>query len=908
MATRKNKHTTYSNQSSNNSTAVKTPEVNNQRETAPSENSIKLKTESLKWILSIVATSVVYFIIAKIIHSAYHPDITHLVEEANKVSFAGDSRPEPIESLLFRVAVITGILGILGFYTLFSKKTDWIKNLAEKPFFLFFSAAAAIFVAGIIYADFAAPNPFASGSGEVPQNGRDLVAKTNFEFFFQGIFLGNNLLLYTFILVPLIACLFYLGIRKYQWDKNKMFNYVVNGIGYVVTGGTILAVVLMNSFEFPYSFENKYNFNAVYYSMTQVYAGVPMLIDGFSNTYGLYPHFLNPLFHITGLSVLTFSTVMGLLIGVSYVFNFYFLKRFVSNNIILFLGICTVIFFPFLDFKFVTPFDCVFSFFSIRYIIPSTLALLTGIYLHKRSRIIYWLTFVLMGFAILWNPEIGMVCYLSWLAVNTYNDFYTAEGKFNIKQISFHWLAGIGIVILTLLIFKVIFYLSYGTSPDYGFLFSFILLFGKYGFGLLPMVLVHPWNITAITILLGIAYSVAHWYKKDITPRASAVFLVTLISIGFFIYFQGRSHNWPFASSTGFSLILLTILGGELWEHVKDSDVMPLHFFFVIFLFLVSFSFFEIITNTQKFNEVVYQEDDKTKQAEENQRIRTNEEFITKHSDEYEKIFVITVKPYQGYYFDGNKRRSAFNPGYQDMVLNTDIKKMETRLIDSSYKVFLDYKFEQTGYMPRLLSAVTAQYEIKESNSMMAMLEKRKNKVPAKTFLQHSNNTVLYKKYSDDIAGIKARVEDAQGIQPLSVNSEFSVEVLFRSQKQIFEYATVLGNMNDSSGFIIGSMVNTKNYFFGINGKGLTLPVPDTGWVYCVMNVYPNHMDVYENGTLAGTWPLAAPIRQSPVKFSVGNLGMFRYYMGAIAEVSVNNAALPREQIEKTSEQIKQAF
>ena len=135
--------------------------------------------------------------------------------------------------------------------------------------------------------------------------------------------------------------------------------------------------------------------------MTQVYSGSALLTHGFINTYGLYPHFLNLLFHIIGLNVLKFTAVMGILIGISFIANFYSLKQFISNNIILFLGILTIIFFPFLDFKYGQNFDCNFAFYPIRYLIPSVLILLTTLYLKKRSQIIYWITFATSLFILL---------------------------------------------------------------------------------------------------------------------------------------------------------------------------------------------------------------------------------------------------------------------------------------------------------------------------------------------------------------------------------------------------------------------------------------------------------------------------------------------------------------------------
>jgi len=872
--------------------------------TPQDESSIALKEETLRWIFSIIGALLCYLVVATIIQKTYHPDINELLALANKLSFAGDARPEPVESLLFRSGVVTITLGMLGFYILFTK-TQWVKKLADNPFFLVFSTLCVAFIIVLGYLDFSAQNPFANGGGDMPQHARDFIEnKSNFAFYFDGIFLGSHLLIYTLICVPLVACLFFIGIKKYSLEKNKVFNISISAIGYLVAGGTVLAVVLMDSFAFPYSFVNKYNFNAVYYSMTQVYAGMPMLVDGFNDTYGLYPHFLNLLFHIIGLSVFKFSCTLATLLGISYIFNFYFLKQFVSNKIILFLGFLSVIFFPFLDDKFINSFDCIFGFFPIRYLVPSTLTFLAGLYLVKRSQVVYWVTFFVMAAFILWNPEFGMVCYLSWLLFNTYNDFYTSEGKVNIKKILLHWAIGFGVVVFVFFTYKFLVYVFYGAMPDFNLLFGIALAFGKVGFGCLPMKLVHPWNLMALVDILGILYAITKWYKKEITPKSSVILLVSVISLGFFVYFQGRSHNCCLATSSCFSFVLLTILGDELWEKIKSNNIFSLNLLFGVFLFVISFSFFEIIFGAGKFNELIYQEDDKSAQQAEQQHIENNSDFILQNSREKEKIYVFATKFHTGLYFNSNKRISAFNPGPQDMFLNTDLDRFENRVIDSSFDIFLEPSTWNNSFMARPLAAMAATYDFKKTNQSMSLLVKRNIKMPLKTFFG-DDGSVLHRKYTDDTAGIKLRVKDAFGNKPVSLKTEFSVEALFYAQPQVYPYATIAGNMDDTSGFLIANVLNTKNYAFGINGKTFVLALPENQWVYCVLNIYPDHMEIYENGNLAASTTLPAQVHSSPEQLFIGNLGGFRFYIGAISEICITDKALDKNRIQQTWENIK---
>jgi len=866
-----------------------------------------LKEEILRWVLTILSSISVYIFVAQIIVKNYHPDIDALLKTAAELSFSGGARPEPVESLLFRSGIIIISLGLLGFYILFLK-IQLVKNIAQSKVFDVIIVSLAVLVFILLYEGFAAPNPFAPGGAEQPQNSRDIEANTNFEFFFKGLFLDKYLLLYFFLLVPAIAFIFFIGFRKLKWQTKDIYVKYSMLLNYLFSGGIILAIFLMSTFKFPYTFQNKYNFNAAYYSMTQVYAGLPMLVDGFTNTYGLYPQFLYPVFKIIGLNVFKFSLIMSIMSSLCFLANFILLKQYVKNNIILLLGFSLVVFFPFLDFKFVTPFDTAFAFHAIRYIIPSTLAVFASLYFLKKSSLIYWITFLIIGCFVLWNPEVGMMCYLAWVVSIIYNDFYDSDKKIAFKKIIFHPLVAALNLIVIFYGYKFIIFLFYGSSPDYSLLFGHIVHFGKTGIGVLPMTLVHPWNISVLIIITGILYSITKLYKREISPKTSVIFLTSLIALGFLVYFQGRSHNWPYAVTSGFCIILLVILGDELWGIIKDRTASSIDAIFYLFLFIASFSFFEILYGTKKINEMIYQKTDKALQKEEENLINNNESFIVQNTQKHEKIFILTASYYPSYYFNGNERRSAFNPGEQDMIFHSQLKQFENTIIDSSFKVFIEPKLCNAPYLQRQLAAVAASYEINKANLSMLLLKKGTRKNPKKSFFNKKLQTIIYRKYSNDTSGIKNRVDDSQGISPANFPTEFSIEVLFYSQDQLYDYATIMGNMADTAGFMISKRAGTNKYFFGINGAGYEIALLNNSWIYLVMNVYSNHLEIFQNGDFITNIPLTSPYKTSKSKLFIGNLGYMRYYIGPISEIKIATKPLKPEEIKNTMIEISQEF
>jgi hypothetical protein len=873
-------------------------------EAANAEETTSLKTETVRWILSIACSVLVYAIVAFIVKKTYHPDTGALMEYANRILAKADAtRPEPMEALLFQLGVIIIIPGMTLFYVLFSRHR--LSNATAAKVLLPTIVLTAAFIIAMVYFDLAAANPFGAGNGDSPQSYRDHNTKTNFDFYFDGIFVGSYAWLYLLLIVPLFACLFFFGIRRYNWDKKRAFNIALTVIGYAITGGAVLAIIAMNVYRFPYAGVNKYDFDAVYFSMTQVYAGLPMLVNGFTNTYGLYPEFLNPFFKITGLNVLSFSAVMAMLTGLCFILNFWFLKQFVRNKVILFLGFASVIFFPYLDFKLTTLFDSVFALYPIRYLGPSVLAVLGAIYFKKPFKAIYWITFFMMACFILWNPEMGIVCFLSWVLANMYFDFYGATGKPAVRRILFHLVAAMGILAVTFSAYELIIFIVYHSWPDLSRLFTTIFVFGKVGFGLLPMKLIHPWNIVVLFLLPGFLYAGIHWHKKTITPKAAAVLLSSLLALGFFVYFQGRSHNTNLALSSGFAFLVLTIAGDELWAIARGSRLPALDILFVIFLFFISFSLVEIVADSPKIVELVYQDNDKAAQEDEQKRVESNTAFVLNNTAEGQKIYVLAPRQFEGLYFDGNKRIAAFTPGLIDLFYSADVSRLENALTDSSFTIFFESWVGMYSFLARPVAAIAATYEYNSHNRTLILLNKHKSKIPGTEFFKSRGNVILHRKYNEDKAGVKMRIADAFGIDAPALPAQFSVQVLFDAKPQFFDHATLVGNMRDSAGFVISNVFNATDYYFGINGRVFTFPMPKDGWVYCVMNVYPDHIEVFENGMLVGTHQTAGPIRQPDGDICIGNSGEFHYYVGAIAEIAINNKPLDKQEVTETWEAIR---
>ncbi|GAA4467401.1 hypothetical protein GCM10023093_23290 [Nemorincola caseinilytica] len=845
-----------------------------------------LKEEVILWLLSAMGAVVLWAILTFVLTSLYHPDMAEVNRSAQAVLIdSAHLRPEPVESLLFRLSVILVVPTAILLYKGLSGKSI-IRRLSQTLAFPVLTWGSVAALALLIYGGMAAVNPYGPKGGDSPQNTRDLVSDTNFQFYFKSLFTGEYLWAYLLIILPLIAVLFFIGMRQKRIDDNRTYKLTINTIGYTTAAFLIITIVAMNSIHFPYTDENKFDFSAVYYAATQVFSGKPMLVNGFIDTYGMYPHFLLPLFRITGLSVTTFSATMSVLLGLAFIMNLFMMRRLIRNTTLFFLGFFTLVFFPYLDFKLLTVFDCIFSLYPIRYIIPSSIGLLALLYFTRPTRIRYYTTFFVSALFILWNPEIGLSCYMAWTLANVYASFFDAQGRPAIRRMVMHIVTAIAVFIMIILGHKLFIYLGYGVWPDSGLLFKPITYYTKYGMSLLPMSLLHPWNISAIILLLGFIYAGAAWHHRRITPKSTMVMFLSLVGIGYFTYFQGRSQNSNYALSSGFSLIVLTILADELWDKIKDQKVAPLYGLFVIALGCLSFSFAEIVYNAPQIVALSDQDAAKQAQAPLQQRVQANTAFIENTSAEGEKIIVFTAKKLQPLFFNGNKRRSAFDPGYIDLFLRSDLDRFRNIIIDSAAKVYLEPRSRLYDFMAPHITAVAATCEYVTSNASMVMLQRRRSPLPATTFFTGSD-LLFHRKYTDDRKSIEQRISDAAGIQTMAFPGSFSISTLFYSATQFADRPVIVGNIEDSSGFIITCNTEQNEYLFGVNGSAISVVFPRNTWCYTVMNISSTAIELFVNGRYMGGRLIPTPIRTPRQKMAIGNLGDSHNFTGAIAEVAI---------------------
>jgi hypothetical protein len=845
--------------------------------------------ESVKWMLTLFASLLVYGVGVLLIRQFYHPDVSGSIALAMQtlISYSPTTCvPEPVERMLYFAAVLLIPVSIFLIYRLLNR---YLVFTITRPLKLLFYSGLILFMLAVVFlawGGLGATNPCA---GNI-QSAHDEESLTNLDFYFIHTFIYGHFLQFL-LFFTLLVVLFLIPInmtRKRVVFFRRSLKWFTRSFCLIL----LIAIFLVSAFRFPYTHENKYDFNAVYYSVVQVYRGMPLLVDHFTNTYGLYPHFLVPFLKITGLSVLNFSVLMGLLSALCFVFLFYVLRFAVKSWLLVLAGFTTIFFMSFMYGKVMGRYDPYFAMWPIRYIFPMLLLFFAVVYLKSKSKILYYASFFIFAAGILWNPDFGMITFLSLIFFFTFLSFGECGLRKGLAKSAIHLGVAAGSLALTFLSYSVIIRLFYGNFPQLVEMFSTLNGFAVVGANMLPLPSsLHPWMILALVYISGLVYSIGHLAKREVTPHVAFVFLVTVLGIGMFSYYIGRSHNWNLLSCAPPAFLLATILAGDLIPLVKITRWLALPF--VLLLFMLSFSFFNTLYDYKNIVSLVYETENKIENSDEQSYIERQAAFIRKNTVENEKVLIFPATPHQALMYDLSGTRSAINPGLMDMFFETEYQRLLTFLAkNKDVKVFFDplnFWYSDT-HIPAILSALYKVDKMEEVGGLIC-LSKRSEAVALLT-IPGSDTGLIFHEFPEK--NLRRKAESWQGSkEKLITGRNFSLEVLFKPSglpvTPFTQQAVILQNWVDTTGFTLQQKADDITQFqFGVPHHGVTFNVDTGKWNYLCIRVRNNTIRTFINGQLMPdvVSPCSFTDSEGPV-FIGSNKLQGGFYFGDIGEIRI---------------------
>ncbi len=700
------------------------------KEIGISDENINLKKNYIVYSITLCCSILLYAVLALVVSHFYNPDLSLLTSKGKELLIADASMisPEPKEKLLVFMWIFLFPLFLFLFYFKFSKiflKPQPDNQSINKIFNVISILTLSLFFI-FLYFVFTAKL-------------RDVEGQNNISFFLLNSIKWKGI----FILI-VFCCSFYVNklFLKFETIKHSKF---LDKCFYTVCIILMFYMGYIDVFNIPFSSEH---FEAVFYSVVQVYKGIPLYVNGFTNTYGMYPFFLNPIFKLIGLTVFKFTVVMGFLKICSYFFIFLFLRNIIKNRVIVYFGFMAFLYFGNLFFQLMFGYTITyFQYMPIRVFFPSLILFLSSLYIKNRSKYLYYFSLLISSVALLWNFDSGIIVFISYILFICFVEFDLNNSiKQIVSKIISHLFKSFFIFISVLLTIGMIYFFTYGQYPDFTELFSTFIAFSSVGFFMLPMPLLHMWNFIIFGYSAGLLLSVAAVINKKNSDDISVIFILTIMGIGLLFYYQGRSHDFCLIFSAAYFFLLISIFADRMVNFLKKYNFMTIRIllFVIISLFtipplslmvkikelclvgatpIISFN----INIDKGIGKKAFSLLDENKQNKIKKYILKRNQFdekcffIKNHTNSNEKIIIISN--YSAVYFLKTNRNAAFNLGITDLFYLKDYRRLEDILDKGNNKIFFEPDcFEDKMKILRIIK----NYGITASKNRLFLLEKTK--------------------------------------------------------------------------------------------------------------------------------------------------------------------------------------
>ena len=653
------------------------------------------KDNFFKFSLSILFIILILILVNFVIYSFYPDNIETLTMQAKELIMERDHhwiKPEPVEQFQILTSLI--LTPLLIFCSLKVCSSRFFNRIAITNSIHYINVALSFsFLAILFYLSFKLIDP--NSWRPEPLYGirkyfEDMTSELRF--------------LITLIIFPVIAYIIFNGVPK---NYNKFINWFL----YFLILFFLLMMFFLSICNSGTYLGTEQNLNAVLYSISQVQQGKVMLSD-FTAQYGLYPHFLYPLFKLINVNVVSFSATMAGLTVASYSLIFFGLRKIISNNLVVFFSFIAIIYFSYFTSFFNGPWiDIAYASNPIRRIFPALIIFFGFSYILNPKKILYLLIIFLSSLSILWNFESGLICFLSFYIYVLYEKIAVKNLRSYALSFIRHSVISASILTLTFFLYSILIYLQSDSFPNWSLFLKFQNLFGMTGYSSIPMPIFHLWNLVFLVYLYGIYIGLDSILsnKKNILDRAA--FFIAIFGLGISTYYFNRSHDTTLLSIVYPSFILLAIYLSKALDHKYRGNVFKIKNFLSVLVisFVLVVIFVQMLQPIKLFNIVAARTQDIISNTIESRYLSDGIALINSNALPNENIIILAAEEKHGWGTEGpdgilhleTKTSSPFSiGGSTELMIKSDWEMLNHSLANNiSHKAFIDFT-GQTKYHP----------------------------------------------------------------------------------------------------------------------------------------------------------------------------------------------------------------
>ena len=407
---------------------------------------------------------------------------------------------------------------------------------------------------------------------------------------------------YFLALIPFGAILSYSYLSK---SRKKSLNYAC-AVALILLCAYMAYFLIFNEWH-RYN-ENGINFQAVLYPIVQAYFGKAVYINQMSH-YGGYTYFFEPILKMTGLSILTVSSLFSFLLFSALALFAYALYQIVENKILLVFGFIAYLFFHFF-WASLWPYELYLQYYPLRTIFPALSLFLAAYYFKKPSLKLFIFSITVLTLGIIWNLDVGAFALGTFIAAKLFHIVCDKESSSNekIKKTIYYLAYSIITILSVFILFALYTKLRYGVFLDYSRMDTILKYYStSIGAGNRPILgswnyWNHTWIIGFISYLIAIIYSGLNILKQRKDYKNTLIFFIAILGLGILTY-QINNHNAQIFAQCGYPFVFLLIIFADTsLKHIEGKNFSTYGYkaFAIFSVLLISFTTTVFFLNIQR--------------------------------------------------------------------------------------------------------------------------------------------------------------------------------------------------------------------------------------------------------------------------------------------------------------------
>jgi hypothetical protein len=455
-----------------------------------------------------------------------------------------------------------------------------------------------------------------------------------------------------------------------------------------------------------------FHLNPILDPLGQSADGRHFLVD-FPDIYGGYTEILGPILllfprgietPLLALGLLNAFSVLGLLLTARLIIRQPFLLFLTGLGL---LGVEYVM----------TTLEHYYQYFAIRMIFPSAGLVLAALYFRRPGWLAYGAASVVAALSSVWNLDTGIVLWASWTATLlamgwSTGGWTTSLRHFGIQAVAFcaAWAA-----------FFLYLRMASGRWPDPGMLFIFQRFVVGAGYYCLAIIFPDAWVIVLTIYITGLAVALAFYLRGNPPWKIHFMLMLSLMGIGLFDYFMGRSAESNLVSVSYPAILLIGLLVSEAKELIAQRKLPRISWVFLspTMLILLWWSFLFIWAEPEqsvRSIDVVMKW-----QSGKPSPIEDNFAFVKKWTLPHERVFMLSGQ--SGFYYYLTDTVCPIKVPEPGMLFWREDMNRLIAALDSGQlpKLFVDQNFfEDDTYRPEIYQqiqqAISGHYQAKAAS------------------------------------------------------------------------------------------------------------------------------------------------------------------------------------------------